>query len=57
MTKNHTLNIKCQQKIFLLAPSVGTLLVYLETTAKIIFFEDKNFFVFQDRKLKLLASV
>ena len=37
-------------------PSVGTLLAYLETTAEIIFFLGIKLFVFQDRKLKLLAS-
>jgi hypothetical protein len=35
------------------APSVGTILAYLET---IIFFRNKTFFVFQDRKLKCSAS-
>ena len=39
------------------APSVGTLLALLETTAYIIFWGECNFFVFQDRKLKLSASV
>ena len=37
------------------APSIVTLLVYVETTAQIIFFQE--YFFFQDRKLKLSASV
>ena len=36
------------------APSAGTILDYLETMAKIIFFQELNFFVFQDRNFQHL---